>query len=454
MMIFKPHDYQMVSKDMIINNRACGLFLECGMGKTASTLCAIDELMFDYFDIKNVLVIAPKKVARDTWKEEVDKWDNFNHLKLSVVIGTPSQRISALKTNADIYCINRENVSWLVDYYQSKWPFDMVVLDELSSFKSPKAHRFKDLRKVMPLTHRVVGLTGTPAPNGLIDLWSQIYLLDRGEHLGKTLKAFHTRYFTPGMCKGFVVYNWNLKSNCEEEIYKAIEDICISMKSVDHIKMPEMIENFISVKIEGEARVKYKQMEKDLLLPYLSGDVVAANSAVLSNKLIQIANGAVYDEDRGVKIIHDEKLKALEELVEEANGKPVIIFYWFRHELERIKSLYPNARSLNTTQDMKDWNDRKIPILLMHPASAGHGLNLQHGGNVAIWFSLTWSLELLQQSNARLYRQGQDKDTVFIHYLVAEHTIDEDVVKALKSKSMSQSALMDAVKARVEDLYN
>lgn len=451
-MIYKAHYYQDVATNMIIDNKSCGLLLDCGMGKTVATLQAIDDLMYDYFEIDRVLVIAPKKVARDTWIDEVNQWDHLKHLDVSVVIGTASQREKALRRRADIYCINREMVSWLVDRYRSKWPFDMVVIDELSSFKSSKAQRFKDLKKVMPLVKKVVGLTGTPTPNGLIDLWPQMYLLDRGERLGKTVSSYRRKYFSPGMTNGHVVYNWRLNKGSSEAIYKAIGDICISMQSVDHLKMPKRIDNIISVRMNEKARRLYRQMEKDLLLPFVNGDVVAANSAVLSNKLLQMASGAVYDEEQGIKKIHDAKLEALQDLIESANGQPVIIFYWFKHDYERIKKILPDARDLKTHEDMNEWNRGEIPILLMHPASAGHGLNLQHGGHIAVWFSLPWSLELYQQANARLYRQGQDSDTVILHHLVAEGTVDEQVIKALRCKSMGQDELMKAVKARIESI--
>lgn len=448
-MRFKPHSYQKIAIQKILDLPATGLFLDMGLGKTVCTLTAIDELLYDRFEISRVLVIAPLRVAEDTWSREVQKWDHLRHMKTAKVLGTEKQRVAALASKADIWVINRENVEWLVNFYGKKWPFDMVVIDELSSFKSNRAKRFRALRKVRPLIKRVVGLTGTPAPNGLIDLWAQIYLLDQGERLGKTITGYRDRYFNPGRQNRTVIYAWEPKPEAEETIYKKISDICVSMRSEDWLELPERIDNVVYVQLPPAVKDLYRQLEKDLLLPFASGDIVADTAAVLSNKLLQMANGAVYDENKVVKELHDVKLQALEGIVEAANGKPVLVFYAYRHDLSRLQAWFKNARTLSTARDIEDWNTSKIPVLLAHPASAGHGLNLQAGGNIIVWFGLSWSLELYQQANARLHRQGQGK-AVIVHHLVAEGTIDEDVMKALRQKYAGQDALLEAVKAKVQ----
>ena len=421
------------------------------MSKTVITLTAIKELMHNYFEVARVLVIAPLRVAENVWEEEARKWDHLQYLRLSKVLGSEKERIQALHNEADIYLVNRENVKWLVDYCKNNWPFDMVVLDELSSFKSPRSQRFKALRKVRPLVRRVVGLTGTPAPNGLIDLWSQVYLLDSGERLGKTLTGYRERYFLPDKRSRDVVFTYKPKDGAEEAIYSKLSDICISMKSGDYLKIPERIDNVVPVYLPQKSMEKYRQLERDLLLPLLDGDVVAGNAAVLTNKLLQITGGAVYDEDGGVQEIHDEKIKALEDLVEAANGKPVLVYYAYRHDLGRIQK-HLDCRVLSTPKDIEDWNKGEVLVMLAHPASAGHGLNLQDGGSTIVWFGLPWSLELYQQANARIHRQGQ-KNTVVVHHLVAKETIDEDVMKVLASKEAGQEALLDAVKARIRNVY-
>lgn len=418
-------------------------------GKTVISLTAINELLYNYFDVSNVLVIAPLRVAQTTWPGEVKKWGHLQHLTLSKVLGSAKERRLALNTPADIHIINRENVKWLVEECGKEWPFDMVVIDELSSFKSNKAKRFRALRKVRPRIKRIVGLTGTPAPNGLIDLWPQIYLLDQGERLGKTVTGYRNRYFNPGRRNGYVVYDWVLKPGAEEAIYEKLDDICVSMKSEDWLQMPERIDREVVVRIPEAARARYDQLERDLLLPYESGDVTADNAAVLSNKLLQMANGAVYDENGSTREIHQAKLEALDDILEAANGQPVLVFYNYQHDRDRILKHIPTARVLDTEDDIEKWNQGEIPVMLAHPASAGHGLNLQAGGSVIVWFGLTWSLELYQQANARLYRQGQNK-SVIIHHLVAEGTIDEDVMRALEHKDTGQEALLAAVKARIE----
>ncbi|CAM4184892.1 DEAD/DEAH box helicase [Paenibacillus alkaliterrae] len=395
------------------------------------------------------MIIAPKRVAEDTWSRESSKWNHTKHLRISKILGDAKKREAALKADADIYVINRENVQWLVGFLGSKWPFDTVVIDELSSFKSSSAQRFRALKRVRPLMKRVIGLTGTPAPNGLLDLWAQVYLLDRGERLGATVTGYRDRYFSAGAKSGHVVYEWKQKKESEERIHEQIADICISMKAEDWLEMPKRIDRIVPLVMGDKARAQYEQLERDLLLPMAGSDIVASTAAVLSNKLLQMANGAAYDEDRGVREIHDIKLDALEDLIEGANGHPVLVFYAYKHDLSRIKERFKQARTLDTADDIAEWNDGVIPMLLAHPASAGHGLNLQAGGNIIVWFGLNWSLELYQQANARLHRQGQTQ-SVIIHHLVAEGTIDEDVMAALEGKAIGQDALMAAVKARIE----
>ncbi len=452
-MKYKPYDYQQYATQWILDKEKAGLLLDMGMGKSVITLTAIDELMFNYFEVSKVLVIAPLRVAESTWDEEAAKWDHLKHLKISKVLGTEKERINALYRKADIYIINRENVKWLVDKCGKDWPFDMVVIDELSSFKSHRAQRFKALRKVRPFMKRVVGLTGTPAPNGLIDLWSQIYLLDGGERLGKTITGYRERYFLPDKRNQHIVFTYKLKEGAEEAIYEKLSDICVSMKAEDYLKLPERINNIIPIHLPKKAKDKYDQLERDLLLPLKDSDIVANTAGVLANKLLQMSNGAVYDENGDVKEIHNAKLKALEDTIEAANGKSVLIFYSYKHDLDRIKKHLKrdDLTVLDTSEDIKNWNEGKIPIMLAHPASAGHGLNLQAGGNIIIWFGLTWSLELYSQANARLYRQGQ-KQNVIIHHLVSKGTMDEDVMRALEGKEVGQDALLNAVKARVRKM--
>lgn len=448
---FRPHDYQKIGIQHVLANPACGLFLDMGLGKTVITLTAINELMFDRYEISKVLVIAPKRVARDTWPAEIEKWNHTKHLRYSRVLGSsPKPRLRALEKPADIYLINRENVIWLVDLYQEKWPFDMIVIDELSSFKSTSAKRFRELRKVRPLANRVVGLTGTPAPKGLIDLWPQVYLLDRGERLGKTVTSYRNRYFYPGRRNGYVVYDWALKEGAEEAIYEKIGDICISMKSEDWLELPERLDRNIEIELPDKARKQYKRLERDLLLPHADGDITAGSAGILSNKLLQLANGAVYDENGNVREIHDAKLDALEDLVESANGKPVLVAYAYKHDRARIKERFPEARILDTDKDMSDWNKGEIPIALAHPASIGHGLNLQQGGNILIWFGLTWSLELYQQMVKRLHRQGQEK-SVLVYHLIVKGTVDEDVMRTISRRDADQDALLEAIKARIDE---
>jgi len=444
-MKYVPYDYQKYAEEFILEHPACALFLDCGLGKTVVTLSAVHKLLFDYFSVKKVLVVAPLRVAQHTWTGEKEKWDHLGRLELSLVLGSAPERIKALSRQAHIYVINRENIPWLVE--QCPWDFDMVILDELSSFKSHAAKRFKALRKVRPLIKRIVGLTGTPAPNGLMDLWSEIFLLDQGERLGRFIGNYRRDYFDPDKQNQRVVFSYKPKAGAEQIIHQKISDICVSMKAVDHLKMPERIDNQVAVFMDSQEMKLYRTLEREMLLPFADGDIDAVNAAVLANKLLQMAGGAVYDENKQVKSIHDKKLAALEDLVEAANGKPVLIFYSYQHEKERIAKALP-VRDLATGADIDAWNRGEIPLALVHPASAGHGLNLQFGGSTAVWFGLTWSLELYQQANARLWRQGQ-KHSVVVHHLIAKGTMDEQVMRALATKHTGQTALLDAVKARI-----
>lgn len=423
-------------------------------GKTVSTLTAIDDLIL-LGEVNKVLVIAPLRVAEDTWSTEVDKWDHLKHLRISKILGSKKQREEAINTEADIYVTNRENVDWLVTECFNSWIWDMVVIDELSSFKSSKAKRFRALKKVRPYFKRIVGLTGTPAPNSLIDLWPQIYLLDGGQRLGKTITGYKERYFKPGRRNGYVVYNWELKEGSEEAIQNKISDICISMSAKDYLDIPERIDNRVEITLPVRVMDTYRQLEKDLVLEIGEEDITAANAAVLTNKLLQLANGAIYSEDKEVVRIHDEKLDRLEEIIDTANGKPVLVFYNFKHDYDRISAMLTKNKidhqTLNTSEDIKKWNNGEIQVALLHPASAGHGLNLQYGGNIIVWFGLTWSLELYQQANARLHRQGQ-KETVIIHHLIVKGTVDEDVMNALANKEVNQNMLLEAVKARLKEV--
>lgn len=386
----------------------------------------------------------------------MEKWDHLKHLKISKVLGSAAQRRKALKAEADIYVINRENVEWLVGEYGSKWPFDTMVIDELSSFKNHQSKRFRALRRIRPMVKRVIGLTGTPAPNSLMDLWAPIYLLDQGQRLEKTITGYRDRYFTPGEREGHIVYNWRQKKEAEQRIYEAISDIAVSMKSEDWLELPERIDRTVPIKLSEQSRKLYKQLERDLLLPFVDADVVANGAAVLSNKLLQMASGAVYDEERGVKLIHDAKLDKLEDIIEAAQGKPVMVFYYFKHSLSRIQERFPQARILRKgadgNEDIRAWNNDEIPLLLLHPKSAGHGLNLQESScQTVVWFDQIWSLEEDQQANARVHRQGQTRRIVVMR-LVAEDTMDEEAVEALERKAAGQDALMAAVKARIENI--
>ena len=444
-MKYVPHEYQEYAKEFIVKQNISALFLDCGLGKTIITLTAIWELLLDYFEVRKVLVIAPLRVARDTWPGELKKWEHLQGLVMSAGLGSERERITALNRKANVYVINRENIEWLVAH--GGWDFDMVVIDELSSFKSHRAKRFKALKKVRPCVKRIVGLTGTPAPNGLIDLWAEIGILDMGQRLGRFIGGYRERFFVPDKRSREMVYSYKPREGAGETIYSLISDICISMKATDYLKMPECIYNRVVVAMSEKEMNLYHQLEKDMLVPYEDGDIDAVNAAGLSNKLMQMANGAVYDENGAVKHIHDRKLEALEDFVEAANGKPVLVAYWYKHDLARIRERL-GAEVLDTAEDFRKWNAGQIPVAVIHPASAGHGLNLQAGGATLIWFGLTWSLELYQQMNARLWRQGQ-KETVVVHHLIAKDTLDERVMEALEKKDCGQSALVDAVRARI-----
>lgn len=456
------HNYQRHSVEHIIENPACGLFLDLGLGKTVSTLTAIDKLMNDYLEFSKVLVIAPKKVAEDTWKSEIEKWEHLKHLKISVVLGTERQRLEALKAKADIFIINRENVAWLVSHYGGAFPFECLVIDELSSFKNAKSIRFKALRTVRPKIKRVIGLTGTPAPNGLLDLWPQLYLLDQGERLGKTLTGYRQTYFDPGKRNGHIIYEYNLKKGgggpgiYEKQIYEKIGDICISMKAKDYLELPTRIDRLKEVHLSVENMKRYLDFEKNLILSMGEAeDISVLNAAGLTNKLRQFANGAVYDAEKNWHEVHDEKLEALAEDMEAANGQPVLVFYQYQHDLERIMQKFKAYKPvlLKGSDHIKQWNNKEIPMLVTHAASAGHGLNLQYGGNLIEWFGVDWSLELYMQAVARLDRQGQTKPVINSR-IIAKGTIDEDVLASLVDKANVQDAVMEAVKARIKKYRN
>lgn len=447
-MKFIPHDYQRYAAEFIITHPISALLLDMGLGKTSITLTAINDLLFDSFEIHKVLVVAPLRVARDTWSAEIEKWEHLKNLQYSVVVGPAQERLKALCTPADIYIINRENIQWLVEESGLTFDFDMAVIDELSSFKNHQSKRFKAFMKVRPKLKRIVGLAGTPASNGLMDLFAEFKLLDMGERLGRLIGQYRNAYFQPDKRNGMVVYSYKPLPDAEQRIYDKISDITISMKATDHLKMPELISAEYMVQLSENEKEKYDRLKKDLIFSTEDNEVTAANAASLSNKLSQMANGAVYSDDGETVHIHDRKLDALEDIIESMNGRPLLVAYWFKHDLERIKKRF-EIREIKSSEDISDWNSGKIPVALIHPASAGHGLNLQSGGSTLVWFGLTWSLELYQQTNARLWRQGQTADTVVIQHIIAKSTIDEQIMKALKTKDTTQAALITAVKAEV-----
>lgn len=452
-MKYDPHDYQTYAKSFILGHPIAAILLDMGLGKTAITLTALCDLLFDSFEAHRVLVIAPLRVASQTWPDELRKWEHLSNLRFSVAVGTEAERKAALRAKADIYIINRENVQWLIEDSGIQFNYDTVVIDELSSFKNHQTKRFRSLMKARHKVKRVIGLTGTPSSNGLMDLWAEYRLLDMGQRLGRFIGQYRTAYFIPDKRNGQVIFSYKPLPNAEKQIYDKIADITISMKSTDHLTMPELVIAEYPVTLSGKERERYDDLKQDLVLKLAGGDVTAANAAALSGKLCQMANGAVYGDDGIIHHIHDRKLDALEDLIEAANGKPVLVAYWFKHDLERIsarlKERHIPFTKLDTSGSITSWNEGAWPVALIHPASAGHGLNLQSGGSTIIWFGLTWSLELYQQTNARLWRQGQNADTVVLHHIIAKNTIDERVMKALRVKDKTQTALIDAVKANL-----
>ena len=446
-MKYKAHEYQEYATRFIEDNEESAVFLECGLGKSVITLTAIKNLMARG-EVNRVLVVAPLRVGKTTWPEEINKWEHLAGLTYAVAIGNVAERLSALKAKADITIINRENVEWLIDKSGVAFDYDMLVIDELSSFKSFKAKRFKALLKVRPHITRVVGLTGTPSSNGLMDLWAEFRLLDLGERLGRYITRYRLAYFTPDKRNAQVVFSYKPLPGAEERIYDKIDDITISMRAADYLKLPSLVMNTVVVEMGDKEKEIYDSLCDDMVVSLGDNEIDAVNAASLSNKLLQMANGAVYGDEHSVHQIHGEKLNALEDLIESANGKPVLVAYWFKHDLARIKAKFPFVREIKTDADIRAWNRGEIEVGIIHPASAGHGLNLQTGGSTLIWFGLTWSLELYQQTNARLYRQGQ-KNTVVIHHIVTKGTIDERVLKALEKKEKTQNSLIDAVKAEL-----
>jgi len=448
-MRYVPHDYQRYATDFILAHPEAAILLDMGLGKSVISLTAIWELCLNRFEIGRVLVIAPLRVARDTWPAEIQKWDHLRGLTYSVVVGTEKERRAALMRSASVFIINRENVQWLVEDSGIPFAFDMIVIDELSSFKSWQAKRFKSLLKVRPDVKRIVGLTGTPSSNGLMDLWAEFRILDLGKRLGRFITHYRDAFFLPDKRNQQQVFTYKPRPGAEEEIYRRISDMTISMRATDHLKMPERVENRVIVRMDDREREIYDRMKADLIVQIKGQEIDAVNAAALSGKLCQMANGASYTEDHSVVQIHDQKLDALEDLIEGANGKPLLVAYWFKHDLARIQKRFPQTREIRTSKDITDWNAGDIPVALIHPASAGHGLNLQAGSNTLVWFGLTWSLELYQQTNARLWRQGQTAGTVIIHHIITEDTIDERIMDALERKDKTQSALIDAVKAQL-----
>ena len=453
-MKYKPHEYQSYAANFILTHPVAAILLSMGLGKSVITLTAIHELCLNRFEISRVLVIAPLRVARNTWPEELEKWEHLKGLTYSVAVGTAAERRAALLQPTHIHIINRENVQWLIEESGLPFNYDMVVIDELSSFKSYQAKRFRSLMKVRPLVKRIVGLTGTPSSNGLMDLWAKFRVLDMGKRLGRFITHYRDEFFLPDKRSAQQVFTYKPKPGAEAEIYRRIGDITISMKAVDHLRMPELVMNEARVSMSDAEAGLYNAMKDDLVINLKGEEIDAANAAALAGKLCQMANGALYGEDRNALRIHDRKLDALEDLIEGANGKPVLVAYWFKHDLarieERLHKLHIPFSRIDTQESIVRWNRGELPVALIHPASAGHGLNLQAGGSTLIWFGLTWSLELYQQTNARLWRQGQQSETVVIHHIITRGTIDETIMNALKRKDKTQTALIDAVKAQME----
>ncbi|HEN0920891.1 TPA: DEAD/DEAH box helicase [Streptococcus agalactiae] len=453
-MIYKPHDYQNYAREYIESHKISAVFLDCGLGKTSITLTALNNLLFDYFEAHKILVIAPLRVARNTWPAEIKKWDHLKDLQFSIVAGTEKERISALESKADIYVINRENIQWLIEKSKVKFDFDTVVIDELSSFKNHKSQRSKYFMKIRPKVRRVIGLTGTPSPNGLMDLFGEYKALDMGERLGRFIGQYRNAYFKPDKMNGHIVYSYKPLAGAEDSIYKKISDITISMKATDHLKMPELVNSKYMVYLSEKEEKKYKALKKDLILSLPDGEITAANATSLSGKLSQMANGAVYADNEEVIEFHERKLDALEDIIESANGNSVLVAYWFKHDFKRIskrlKKLGIEFAKVDTDESIRKWNEGKIAVGLLHPASAGHGLNLQDGGSVMIWFGITWNLEFYQQTVARLWRQGQNNKTVSVIHILTKNTVDERIMMSLSDKDISQSALIDAVKVNMK----
>ena len=447
-MNFLPHNYQTYAIDYIKTHPIAAVLLDMGLGKTVISLTAIADLLFDSFEAHKILVVAPLRVARDTWPAEIKKWEHLSLLTYAVAVGTVKERKAALMENADITIINRENLGWLIDSNGFTFDYDMVIIDELSSFKNHNSKRFKSLLKVRPKIKRIIGLTGTPSSNGLMDLWAEFKILDFGERLGRFITHYRNNYFIPDKRNGEIIYSYKPLPYAEDEIYKKISDITISMKSTDHLDMPELITSKYEVELSDSEYQRYEELKADFVLDLPEGEITAANAASLTGKLSQLANGAIYDDDGSIVEFHDRKLDALEDIIESANGKPLLVAYWFKHDLVRIKKRF-DVREIKTSKDITDWNNGDIPVAVIHPASAGHGLNLQAGGSTLVWFGLTWSLELYQQTNARLWRQGQTSGTVVIEHIITKDTIDERILKALSQKEVTQNALIDAVKANL-----
>ena len=450
-MKYNPHDYQRYATEYIESHPAAAVFLDMGLGKTSITLTALNNLLFDYFAVHRILVVAPLRVARNTWSDEIEKWEHLHNLTFAIAVGSEKERLEALKKQADITMINRENLQWLIEKSGQPFEYDMVVIDELSSFKNHQAKRFKALMKVRPKVKRIVGLTGTPSSNGLIDLFAEFKILDMGMRLGRFIGQYRNTYFKPDKVNGPIVYSYKPLPGAEDAIYEKISDITISMKAADHLKMPELVNTKYMVHLSEKEKKKYEDMKAELVLALPEGEITAANAASLSGKLSQMANGAVYADDESILPIHDRKLDALEDIIESANGKPILIAYWFKHDLMRIEQRLTEKKipfqKLDSDASMKKWNRGELPVALIHPASAGHGLNLQSGGSTIVWFGITWSLELYQQTVARLYRQGQSSGTVTVIHILTEGTVDEKIMKALADKDSTQSTLIDAVKA-------
>ncbi len=452
-MKYKPHDYQRYATEYIESHPEAAVFLDMGLGKTSITLTALNNLLFDYFDVHRILVIAPLRVARNTWSDEIEKWDHLHNLTFAIAVGSEKERLEALRKQADITMINRENLQWLIEKSGQPFEYDMVVIDELSSFKNHQAKRFKALMKARPKVKRIVGLTGTPSSNGLMDLFAEFKILDMGMRLGRFIGQYRNTYFKPDKMNGPIVYSYKPLPGAEDAIYEKISDITISMKAADHLKMPELVNTKYMVHLSEKEKKKYEDMKAELVLELPEGEITAANAASLSGKLSQMANGAVYADNESILPIHDRKLDALEDIIESANGKPLLIAYWFKHDLIRIEQRLTEKKipfqKLDSDASMKMWNKGELPVALIHPASAGHGLNLQSGGSTLVWFGITWSLELYQQTVARLYRQGQSSGTVTVIHILTQGTVDEKIMKALADKDSTQSALIGAVKAEL-----